>query len=285
MTMVLLGAGGQLANDLATAFSSFDIVPLGRAQLDIADFRRAAELLRSLKPSILINTAAYNRVDDAEEQVESAFATNAFAVRRLARLCEELQCVLVHYSTDYVFGNSAERSPLTEDDRPAPLSVYGASKLCGEYFVQANCQRHFIIRTCGLYGFRGTSPGGNFVEAILRAAQRTPQVRVVNDQTCSPSYTEDVAQATARLIETSAYGTYHVTGSGQCTWYDFAREILGQTGSKTQCAPITTAEYGARARRPSFSVLSNEKLVAAGIPANPSWQDGLARYLRRRSSL
>jgi len=284
MTIVLLGADGQLANDLGTALPGRTVVPFGHDQLDIVDRRRVDEVLRSLRPSVVLNTAAYNRVDDAEEQVESAFATNAFAVRHLARVCENLQCVLVHYSTDYVFGNQKPDRPLTEKDLPAPLNVYGASKLCGEYFVQACCQRHFILRTSGLFGFRSTGPGGNFIEAILRAAQRTSLVRVVNDQTCSPSYAADIAEATQHLLQTSAYGTYHVTNTGQCTWYEFAREILRQSALPAECTPITTFEYGARAVRPGFSVLSNEKLVAVGIPQRPSWQDALSRYLRRREA-
>jgi dTDP-4-dehydrorhamnose reductase len=172
----------------------------------------------------------------------------------------------------------------TELDLPAPLCVYGTSKLCGEHFVRAYGDRHLIIRTSGLFGFRRGGNASNFVEAILRTAERTGQVRVVNDQIVGPSYTADVADATARLIATGANGTFHITSAGRCTWYEFAVEILRQAGRRAVCTPITSAEYGAKAARPPFSVLSNSRLMAAGIAQPPRWQDGLARYLTRRAS-
>jgi dTDP-4-dehydrorhamnose reductase len=284
MKIVILGADGQLANDLNQSLAADRVVPLGRKDLDVLDQAATAERLRSLRPSVILNAAAYNRVDDAEDHVEAAFATNAFAVRHLSRLCQELNCVLVHFSTDYVFGVSQSHKPWTEVDPPAPLNVYGTSKSCGELFVRAYCEKHFIIRTSGLFGSRRGGGASNFVEAILRTAERTKRLRVVNDQTCAPSYTADVAEITTRLIETHAYGTYHVTGSGQCTWYDFAVEILRQSGVSADCAAITSAEYGAKARRPPFSVLSNDKLIASGIAQAPPWQDALSRYLHRRGS-
>jgi dTDP-4-dehydrorhamnose reductase len=285
MTIAVLGADGQLAGDLCRNLASHSLVPLGRKDLDIVDQSATSERLRSLRPAMVVNAAAYNRVDDAEDNVEAAFAANAFAVRHLARLCSELNCVLVHFSTDYVFGISQSRRPWSENDLPAPLSVYGASKSCGEQFVRAYCEKHFIIRTSGLFGFRRAGGASNFVEAILRNAERTKRLRVVNDQTCAPSYTADVAGITAQLLRTQDYGTYHVTGSGQCTWYDFAVEILRQTGMNAECTAITSAEFGAKARRPPFSVLANDKLIARGISQAALWQEALSRYLYRRASL
>jgi dTDP-4-dehydrorhamnose reductase len=284
MTIVVLGADGQLANDLCCSLSVDRVVPLARDELNIVDHAATSEQLRSLHPFIVLNAAAYNRVDDAEDNGEAAFAANAFAARRLACVCQELNCVLVHFSTDYVFGMSESRRPWSEIDLPAPLNVYGASKTCGEQFVRAYCEKHFIIRTSGLFGFRRAGGASNFVEAILRKAAQTNSLRVVNDQTCTPSYTADVAEVTVRLLQTQAYGTYHVTAGGQCTWYDFALEILRQSGSSADCAAITSAEYGAKARRPPFSVLSNDKLIACGIAQAPPWQDALSRYLNRRRS-
>jgi dTDP-4-dehydrorhamnose reductase len=285
MTIVVLGADGQLANDLCCSLPADRVVPLGRQDLDIVDHAAASERLRSLRPAIVLNATAYNRVDDAEDNWEAAFAANAFAVRHLARLCQELNCLFVHFSTDYVFGVSTLRRPWNESDLPAPLGVYGASKLCGEHFVRAYCEKHFIVRTSGLFGFRRAGVASNFVEAILRTAQRTRRLRVVNDQMCAPSYTSDVADVTARLIQTQAYGTYHVTGSGQCTWHEFAMEILRQTGVSANCEAITSSEYGAMATRPPFSVLSNDKLIACGIAQAPPWHEALLRYLNRRKSL
>jgi dTDP-4-dehydrorhamnose reductase len=284
MTIIVLGADGQLANDLCCNLTADRLVPLSRQELNIADHAETSEHLRSLRPSIVVNAGAYNRVDDAEVNVEAAFAANAFAVRHLAVLCQELNCLLVHFSTDYVFGVSQTHRPWSESDPATPLNVYGASKSCGEQFVRAYCEKHFIIRTSGLFGFRRSGGASNFVEAILRKAEQTNCLRVVNDQTCAPSYTADVADATSRLLQTEAYGTYHVTNRGQCTWYEFAVEILRQTGVNAVCAAITSEEYGAKARRPPFSVLSNDKLIAAGIAQAPAWQDALSRYLNRRRS-
>jgi dTDP-4-dehydrorhamnose reductase len=284
MTIVVLGADGQLAKDLCCSLPADRVVPLGRQDLNVVDQAAMSERLRSLRPSMVVNTAAYNRVDDAEEHVDAAFAVNAFAVRHLSRLCQERGCVLVHFSTDYVFGASESRKPWSENDPPVPLSVYGASKLCGEHFVRAYCEKHFIIRTSGLFGLRRGGSASNFVEAILRKAQQTGRLRVVNDQTCAPSYTADVAEITLRLIKTQAFGTYHVTNAGHCTWHDFATEILRQSGVSADCEAITSAEYGAKAKRPPFSVLSNDKLVASGIAQAPPWHDALSRYLSRRKS-
>lgn len=285
MTIAVLGADGQLANDLCCILSSDRVVPLGSQDLNIVDQAATSERLRSLRPAVVLNAAAYNRVDDAEDNCEAAFSANAFAVRHLARLCQELNCLFVHFSTDYVFGVSPLRRPWTESDLPAPPGVYGASKLCGENFVRAYCEKHFIVRTSGLFGFRRAGGANNFVEAILRNAERTKRLRVVSDQTCAPSYTSDVADITARLIQSQAYGTYHVTSSGQCTWHEFAMEILRQTGVSADCEAITSAEYGAKATRPPFSVLSNDKLIACGIAQAPPWHDALRRYLNRRKSL
>jgi len=284
MTIVILGAGGQLANDLCCSLPSDVVVPLDRKDLNISDQARTADRLRSLRPSVVVNAAAYNRVDDAEVDIDPAFDVNGFALLSLSRVCQELNCVLVHFSTDYVFGVSQTHAPWTESDLPAPLSVYGASKLCGEHFVRAYCERHFILRTSGLFGLRRAGGASNFVEAILRTAQRTKRLRVVNDQICAPTYTSDAAQITARLLQTQEYGTFHVASSGQCSWYDFACEILRQTGTIADCEAITSAEYGAKARRPPYSVLSNDKLIACGISPAPAWQDALLRYLDRRRS-
>ena len=177
-------------------------------------------------------------------------------------ICRDLDCCLVHFSTDYVFGMDAGRGrPWTEDDPPGPLSVYGLSKLAGEYLVRSTCPKHFVIRTCGLYGVRGSGgKGGNFVETMLRLAGNGKPLRVVNDQRCTPSYTADVAAAVASLLATNRYGLYHVTNAGNCTWFEFAREIFRLADVRVELTPISSLNSGAPARRPDYSVLSNEKL-------------------------
>ena len=285
MVTVVLGAPGQLGRDLLPRLPG-NVIPLGRAAVDITDATALRGYMIAVRPDVVINCAAYNFVDKAESETEAAFAVNAWAVRNLATLCREFDSTLVHYSTDYVFGLDGSRAtPLTEDDSPGPVSVYGLSKLAGEYLVRSICPKHFVIRTCGLYGVWGSGgKGGNFVETMLRVAGQGKPLRVVSDQRCTPTFTADLADATANLIATKAYGLYHVTSAGDCTWYEFAREIFRQAGLTVDLTPITSAEFAAAARRPAYSVLSTDKVRTVGVPAPRPWTGALSEYLRLRQS-
>jgi dTDP-4-dehydrorhamnose reductase len=205
-------------------------------------------------------------------------------VRELARLCGERDYTLVHFSSDYVFGLDADRrTPWVESDAPDPVSVYGLSKLAGEYLVRSLCPRHFVVRTCGLYGLWGSgSKGGNFVETMIRLAGQGRPLRVVADQTCTPSYTMDVADATAALLRSGRPGLYHVTNAGSCSWYEFARAIFEQEGLSVNLTPITSQEYGAAARRPTYSVLANTPGTACHLPPLRPWREALAAFLVQR---
>jgi dTDP-4-dehydrorhamnose reductase len=240
--------------------------------------------LESLRPDIVINCAAYNHVDRAETEPAPAFACNGWGLRDLAFICKELDCTLVHFSTDHVFGIDQQRSkPYVETDAPGPVSVYGLSKLMGEYFVRALCPKHFVIRTCGLYGSRGTGgKGRNFVETMLRLAEQDKPIRVVNDQHCTPSSTAAIAKAVLPLVESRKYGLYHVTNRGDCTWFEFARKIFDLAGKKVDLQPISAAVYGAAARRPAYSVLENRAYEALGLPALKLWDAALEEYLHGR---
>jgi dTDP-4-dehydrorhamnose reductase len=281
---VVLGSAGQLGRDLCPRLGG-EVVPLTREQLDLAKPQAAIRpVLEAVRPDVVINCAAYNFVDKAESEPEAAFAVNAWGVRALAAACRELECVLVHFSSDYVFGLEAKRaSPYSETDAPGPDSVYGLSKLAGEYLVRSICPKHFVIRTCGLYGVWGSGgKGGNFVETMLRVANQGKPLRVVADQVCTPSYTVDVATATAALVRTDRYGLYHITNAESCTWHDFARTIFDLAGVKADLTGITSAEYGAAARRPAFSVLAAEKYRALGLSELRPWRAALAAYLQER---
>jgi dTDP-4-dehydrorhamnose reductase len=284
MRTVVLGAPGQLGRDLCPRLRG-EVIPLGRQDGDITDSAKMRESLAELRPDFVVNCAAYNFVDRAETERDAAFAVNAWAVHALATICGDLDCCLVHFSTDYVFGlDDTRRTPLTESDSPGPVSVYGLSKLAGEYLIRAKCPKHFVIRTCGLYGLWGSGgKGGNFVETMLRLAGQGKPVRVVNDQRCTPSFTVDVASAAAALIETGHYGLYHITNAGDCTWFELARKIFRLAGKDPELIPITSAEFGAAARRPPYSVLSNEKLTGVGVALPRRWQDAIATYLQERS--
>jgi dTDP-4-dehydrorhamnose reductase len=244
--------------------------------------------LTQLRPDVVINCAAYNFVDKAETEPDAAFAVNAWGPRSLAMVCRDLDCTLVHFSTDYVFGlDEARHTPYTEADAPGPLGVYGLSKLAGEYLVRSICPKHYVIRTCGLYGVWGSGgKGGNFVETMLRVAGQGKPLKVVGDQVLTPSYTVDVANAAAALIGTGRYGLYHLTNAGECAWFEFARTIFELAGVKADLSTTTTKEFGAPARRPGYSVLATEKYRGLGLPGIRAWREALGSYLeeRRRKS-
>lgn len=283
MRIAVLGAAGQLGRDLVPRLAG-EAVPLARADLDLARPDTIAPTLDRVRPAVLVNCAAYNFVDKAEAEPDAAVAVNAWGVRELARACRAAGTKLVHVSTDYVFGlDSARTTPLTEDDPPGPVSVYGLSKLAGEYVARAADPANLVVRTCGLYGVWGSGgKGGNFVETMLRVAGQGKPLRVVHDQRCTPTYTADLADAVAGLIRVGASGLYHVTSGGDCSWYEFASEIFRQSGVTADLTPITSAEFGAAARRPGYSVLSNARLTATGVPVPRPWPEALAAYLAER---
>jgi dTDP-4-dehydrorhamnose reductase len=258
---------------------------LTRGELDIRDLERVRRALSRVNPEIVINTAAFNRVDDCEDDPETAFSVNAFGARNLARVCAELHCALMHISTDYVFGG--EKSvPYTEYDAPNPLSVYGGSKLAGEYFVRNICPKHFIVRTSGLYGAAGSKgKGGNFVETMVRMAGAGKPLRVVDDQVLTPTYTRDLAGKLEELARTEAYGLYHMTNRGQCSWYEFAARIFNILSLEPDFGPTTSKAFGAKARRPAYSVLAATKLGQLGIADLPPWESALERYLLEKGHL
>jgi dTDP-4-dehydrorhamnose reductase len=286
MRYAVLGAAGQLGRDLCPRLPG-EVIPLSRTSTPAVDLARP-ESLRTLfddvRPDAVINCAAYNFVDRAESEPQEAFAVNAWGVRELARLCRERDCLLVHFSTDYVFGLDPTRGqPWSESDAPGPVSVYGLSKLAGEYLVRATCPRHMVIRTCGLYGVWGSGgKGGNFVETMLRVAGQGKPLRVVDDQICTPSYTVDVAETTLALLKKDQPGLYHVTNSGSCTWHELARTIFELSGIQANLTPIPSSDYPTPARRPAYSVLDHAALRALAIPSPRPWREALAAYLRER---
>ncbi len=283
MHMALLGAAGQLGQELLAALPG-KVTPLTRADIDLTRVETIGPALHALGPSCVINCAAYNRVDQAETEPADAFAVNALGVRELARCCRELHCLLVHFSTDHVFGLDERRTtPYAESDGPGPVNVYGASKLAGECFVRSLCPKHLVIRTCGLYGRRGTGGKGmNFVEAILHKAAAGAPLRVVDDQHCTPTSVADLAGAVTALLQTDRYGLFHVTNAGACTWFEFAQAIVAADDSRVSVIPIASAEYHSAARRPGYSVLDCGSYDRLGLVIRRSWREALDEYLRSR---
>jgi dTDP-4-dehydrorhamnose reductase len=285
MRFAVLGASGQLGRDLCARLPG-EVVALTREQVDLTSPTSLRAALEQMAPKVVINCAAYNFVDRAESEPEVCFAVNTWGVRELALLCAEKGWVLVHFSSDHVFGlDRQRRTPWLETDPPGPVSVYGLSKLSGEYLVRALCPHHFVIRTCGLYGVWGSGgKGGNFIETMLRLAGQGKPVRVVHDQRCTPSYTADVASLIAPLVQTGKPGLYHLTNTGDCSWYELACTIFALEGLRTEVIPITTEEFGAPARRPGYSVLAPEGLRGLGFAPLRPWQEALESYLRERRS-
>jgi dTDP-4-dehydrorhamnose reductase len=233
---------------------------------------------------VLVNCAAYNFVERAERDREAAFAVNAWGVGALAKACRLADVRLVHFSTDYVFGlDTARITPYAESDSPGPVNVYGLSKLTGEYLVRAEYPAALVIRTCGLYGLRGTGgKGTNFVETMLHLAGEGKPIRVVSDQRCTPTFTQDLAEAAASLIRVGAYGLYHVTNESSCTWHDFATELFHISGLKPNLTSIATKEHVPFVRRPGYSVLSVEKMASQGFHRMRPWREALAAYVLAR---
>jgi dTDP-4-dehydrorhamnose reductase len=285
MKIVLIGADGQLGSDLLPWLDKFKLFPLYYPQFDVKDTEAAKSKLTDIRPDIIINTSGYHRVDECEDNPEEAFHMNAHAVRNLSFICRQLNSTLVHFSTDYVF-DGEKKSPYIESDLPNPLSVYGVSKLAGEYFVRNICKRYFLIRTCGLYGLAGCwGKGTNFIDAILSGAGKGKPLRIVNDQTVTPTSTEELSYVISKLIQTDNFGIYHLTNEGKCTWFEFAQEILDITGNVTELIPVTSKEYGAKAVRPNYSVLENHKAKGIGLDLFSNWKKALRNFLGKKAVL
>lgn len=285
---VLIGAAGQLGSDLRAAWPELRpgerLVGLDHAEADVTDPAALRATLERLEPRAVLNMAAFHRVDDIEDDARLAFQVNAVGAGDLAGICRDLDSVLLHVSTDYVFSGDADR-PYAESDPVAPINAYGVTKVAGEQLIRYRWQKHFIVRSCGLYGIAGSAgKGGNFVETMLRLAGEGRDLKVVHDQVLTPTATRPLAEQICELTKTDAYGTYHATCQGECSWFDFAAEIFRQAGLSPVLRPQTTVESGARARRPAYSVLRNGNLEAVGLDRLPSWQEALRGYLAARAA-
>lgn len=274
MRILLAGAGGQLGLALRATRTAHEIVPLPHWRLDIADAAAVRAALTSHAPDIVINAAAYNLVDQAETDQEAAYRVNCRGPRHLAVATAEREIPIVHVSSDYVFSGDAGR-PYTEDDAPLPLSRYGITKLIGEELVKNANPRHFVVRTAWLFH----AEGKNFPRRILELAARGP-VRVVTDQTGSPTYAPHLAEGLLELIEGAAYGTYHMAGQGGASWFELTRGLFREMGIAVEVVPVTTAEFPRPARRPAYSVLTTIREPRILLPP---WEDGVAAFAREVS--
>ncbi|RLC92142.1 MAG: dTDP-4-dehydrorhamnose reductase [Chloroflexi bacterium] len=282
MKVLLTGAEGMLARDLQPCLRQrgHEVFPLSHSQLDITKREAVRAAVNGAAPALIINCAAYNKVDDAETQEDWARAVNGLGVQNLCLACQDAGIPLVHFSTDYVFDGTQD-SPYSVYDRPNPISAYGRSKLLGEQYVLWLLNRFYLVRTSWLFGLHGA----NFVETMLKLGSEREQVSVVNDQRGCPTWTQHLAEAVVALLDTGCYGVYHVTNSDSATWFEFAREVYSLSGMSTEAIPVTTEQLGRPAPRPHNSVLDPFPIPQVLGRELPTWKQALAEYLARRKAL
>jgi len=287
MTTLVTGAAGQLGREVARRFAARGrVVPLTRRELDITDHAAVRRAFETARPDVVVNCAAYNDVDGAEDDPVTAMAVNGVAVRSLASAARADGVTLVHYGTDFVFDGTAAR-PYPETAPPGPQSVYATSKLLGEWFA-AGAPRSYVLRVESLFGggAETTAVGeralGSTLDRMVDALLADRPIRGFTDRTVSPSYVPDVAAATLALLDARAEpGLYHCVNTGRATWYEVARAAAARLGREALLSPLTMDEMRTPAARPRYCALANEKIVAAGA-AMPSWEDALDRYLALR---
>ena len=284
MKITVIGANGQLGMDLMEAFKVENPVGLTHVDIEICDLDSVSRVLTGMKPDLVINTAAYHKVDDCEKNPERSFQVNAIGPWNLAAVTESLKIDLVHISTDYVF-DGRKGSPYRETDLPNPLNVYAVTKVAGEHFIAAGSSRSYIVRSSGLYGHnKCRAKGRNFIDTMLALAKEKKEVRVVQDEVLTPTYTFHLARQIRELVKTRAYGLYHITNNGSCSWYEFACAIFERAGISVSVVPATVKEFMSPIKRPHYSVLENAALQSLGIDHMPEWQESLEHYFRTRSN-
>lgn len=277
MKIVVNGAGGQLGWEVVYRLGPlYDVAGYTRKEWDVTNREQTRELIQTERPDVVIHCAAYTKVDQAEDDPVSAFRVNAYGTRNVAAACSTNDAVMVYISTDYVFDGEKEDG-YDEWSQTSPINVYGRSKEVGERMVRTICPKHFILRTSWLYGVHGH----NFVKTIVNQARTAGSIRVVNDQTGSPTYTGHLVSKLVELLHTRAYGTFHMANNGSCTWYQFARTIADQLVLNTTIIPAATYELNLKAKRPRFSNLRSVNLPAQNIARLPHWKEGLAEFLRQ----
>jgi dTDP-4-dehydrorhamnose reductase len=275
MKILITGSNGMLGHDLENVLKDkHELILTTSKTLDITDKDKTMEIIKENNPDIVINSAAYTDVDGCETNQDLAYAVNGQGVKNLALACRQIDCPLVHVSTDYVFDGTA-RDPIPEDGEIGPISVYGKSKLMGEQAIEEILDKYFIVRTAWLYGINGK----NFPKTMLELAENHPEITVVYDEVGTPTYTPDLAYGISKLIETDFYGIYHLTNSGSCSWCEFARYIFEIAGRDVNVVPVTASEFSRPAPRPSYSVLMNKKWIENGFEPLRDYKEAISEYI------
>jgi dTDP-4-dehydrorhamnose reductase len=283
--IALIGANGQLGSDIVSHFSNADryqLTALTRADLDITNPEAVQRVLTSQPFDVIINSAAYVRVDDCQQNVELAFNINAIAALNIAKACRQLDALCVYISTDYVFRGDRP-NPYTESDVPDPINIYGTSKLTGEYLVRQTATRSLILRISSVFGKAGASgKGGNFVETMIKKANAGHPIKVVNDIVMSPTYTYDVAKLLDELLQSGTTGIIHGANAGSCSWHEFASQVLSLAQINHPIEAIPASAFPTQATRPMNSALTSDRLANLTDFKMRSWQEAIAAYIQAR---
>lgn len=281
MKVAVIGSNGQLGSDLVKTFEQGgnEVVSLTHSDINIEDLSLVHKVLTDIKPRAILNTAAYHVVPKCEDNPVRAFQINSLGALNLAKVSNELSALNLYYSTDYVF-DGEKKSPYLESDNPNPLNVYAATKLTGESFTLNNSLKGVVLRISGIYGeVPCRAKGGNFITTMIKAAKEKPEVKVVNDEILTPTPTKSIAEKTLEILNKELKGLYHLTCEGQCSWYEFAEVIFSTLEIKTPLSPISVKDMPMVVRRPTYSVLENEKAKYSGISIMPYWKDALVEFL------
>ena len=282
MRVAVIGSTGQFGTDLVNVLvehDGYEVLGFGHREIECTDAALVEKTLKTVRPDVVVNCAAFVRVDESEDRPEEVFRVNSLGALNVARACVEIDALCVYISTDYVF-DGEKGSSYEESDRPQPINVYGVSKLGGEYLVQETCPRWLIARMASLFGKAGSSgKGGNFVETILTKAKAGEAMRLVDDIRMSPTYSRDTAQALERLLREGTLGLFHLVNAGSCTWYEFACKALEIVDLKPRIDPVSASEYPMKARRPKDSSLASTKLGPSIKKCLRPWEDALKAYL------
>jgi dTDP-4-dehydrorhamnose reductase len=285
MKVAVIGGNGQLGRDVGLAFANegHAVTNLTHQEIEVSSLASVREALGALRPELVVNASAFHHVEKCEADPALAFAVNGIGTRNLGQITEETGAALMHVSTDYVF-DGRKNAPYTEEDAPAPLNVYGNTKLSGELFARSTNPRHFVVRTSAIYGENPCRAKGglNFVELMLKLSKERKELRVVDDEFVSPTPTAQLARQLVVLSRSSDYGLYHATSEGSCSWFEFAATIFELTNTHIRLEPARPGEFPAKVPRPKYSVLENQALKSKALNVFTHWKQGLENYLARR---
>lgn len=285
--IVVIGSNGQLGSDLVGVLGSkgFAVTGLEHRDIEVTNIDSVRNVLQSIRPVYILNTAAYHNVPKCEADPLTAFQVNALGALNIARVSDELDSVNIYFGTDYVFDGS-KKAPYIEQDAPNPLNMYASTKLLGEYYTLNYGQKGYVVRISGIYGaVPCRAKGGNFITTMIRFAKEKPEVKVVEDEILTPTPTAEIAKNVISIMQSDLFGLYHLTSEGQCSWYEFAEVIFQTLKLKTPLSPCSVKDFPTTIKRPLYSVLENKRAKVLHVAEMPHWKDSLVAFLKSHNEL